>query len=296
MPPRGTFQFDVTPDGNLSESPANVEALRNLWLDRSLIDGLVLGPGDPGDFDHGAWHVACHLVAAGGVRRALDGRLLWLELSHDSQHDEYYASVSVKEGAIVRTARLDSAAGLTLVAGSQLLGFIEGNSLGHISARGASDPTDRFNLWTRQQFDKDIASHDDGGKVWEHWCTGRDIRPSHAIGSSVLRAYVTLVAALGDRFVPAVARGRREYGHPEQVCAMVRGGLTSEASATWDTAPHAIPLAVEPLLLEARPADALAAVEQLSWDAAPRYYMFPRRIDRWSATASVRVDLASFPN
>jgi hypothetical protein len=157
-----------------------VELLRDLWLDRSLIDGVDLGPGDPGDFDHGAWHVACHLVAAGGVRRAVDGRLLWLELSYDSQRDEYYASVTVREDAIIRTARLDSAAGLKMVEGSKLLGFVEGNSVGHISARGARDPADRFNGWRRQQFDKAVASDDDAGKVWEHWCTVRDIRWSTA--------------------------------------------------------------------------------------------------------------------
>ena len=160
---RGSFRFDVALDGDLSPSRTNIEALRALWLDRSLVDGEVLGPGDPGDFDHGAWHVACHLLAAGGVRRTVDGRLLWFQISHDGQVDEYYASVTFREPAALRTERLDSPAGAEIVTGSTLLGFVEGNSLGHISARGAQDPPDRFNGWRRQRFDQDAASTEDGG-------------------------------------------------------------------------------------------------------------------------------------
>jgi hypothetical protein len=62
---RGSSGFEIADDGNLVNNTANVERLRSLWLDRSVICGELLGPGDPGDFDHGAWHVACHLVAAG---------------------------------------------------------------------------------------------------------------------------------------------------------------------------------------------------------------------------------------
>ena len=290
---RGTFGFAVTPDGILVNDPANVAALGRLWLDRTTISGADLGPGNPGDFDHGAWHVACHVVAAGGVRRAADGSLRWLEISH-RRPDEYYASVTAQHDGRAVTHPLDSAAGAALLAGSSLLGFVEGTSEGHVSARGIIDRADRFNGWMRQDFDRSVNDRQEGGKVWEHWCTVRDLRPRDALATSVLRAYVALMAALGDRFAPTVARGRREYGHPTQLCAMVRAGLTAEGSATWDTTPNAVPPAVERLLLQARPTDALAAVEQLPWATPPLYYMFARRIAKWSPATAVQRDLRDF--
>lgn len=76
MPFRGIYNFEVSDRGNVIYSQNNVELLRNLWLDRQIINETELGPGDPGDFDYGAWHIACHLVAADGVRRTKNGRLL----------------------------------------------------------------------------------------------------------------------------------------------------------------------------------------------------------------------------
>ncbi len=295
MPTRGSYAFDTTPAGDLTDSAANAEALRRLWLDRTLIDGDDLGPGDPGDFDNGAWHVGCHVVAAGGVRRSARGELLWLELSHDASADEYFASVTVKTGARVETLRLASPEAVRLLGGSTLLGFVEGNSLGRISARGVDDPPTLFNLWKRQSFDQPVDSEEDGGKVWEHWCTLRDIRPSAHIGLSVLRGYISLLSALGDRFVPTVARGRRDYGHPKQVCAMVRAGLTDAASATWDTKPAAVPAELEPLFLAAEPARAVEAACRLHWKSdTPTYYMFKRRISHWSSASAVKRDLEKF--
>jgi hypothetical protein len=294
MPPRGTFKFEATGTGDLASSRANVEVLRRLWLDRTLISGENLGPGDEGDFDNGAWHVACHLVAAGGVRRAADGRLVWLEVSHDAARDEYYASATAMQNGRATTVPAESPEGRVLLQGSTLLGFVEGNSVGHISARGARDEAEAFNGWLRQDFDQPPDSRKDGGKVWEHWCTVRDIRESDSLASSVLTAYIALAAALGDRFMPTVARGRRDYGHPRQLCASVKAGLASEEAATWDTKPVVIPSAAEKLFLEARPADELAAAEQLAWDRPPRYYMFARRIGSWSPASEVRSDLRAF--
>jgi hypothetical protein len=289
---RGSFHFEVTASGDLVDNAANVATLRKLWLDRGMITGDDLGPGDDGDFDHGAWHVACHLIGAGGVRRAADGRVLWIEVSHEAAKDEYFGSVTA--AGAPATHHLDSAEGRALLTGSTLLGFVEGNSVGRISARNAHDPATRFNKWQRQDFNQPVNSDKDGGKVWEHWCTVRDIRPNHAIAASVLRAYVSVVAALGDRFVSAVARGRRDYGHPKQLCAMVKAGLTSEASATWDVHPDSIPHAAESKLLEATPRDEAAAAATLNWDRSPRYYMFARRIRSWSPAAKVREDLRTF--
>lgn len=168
---RGTDGFEVTSGGDLVDRPKNVESLRKLWLDRSLISGDDLGEGDQGVFDHGAWHVSCHLVAAAGVCRGRDGRLLWMEISHREVFDDYCAMVSVEGNGGVGSCPLASAEGQTLLQGATVLGFVEGNSLGRISARGVHDPPTLFNLWRRQDFDQPLESTLDGGKVWEHWCS-----------------------------------------------------------------------------------------------------------------------------
>ncbi len=291
---RGIFNFEVTTAGSLADIPENVENLRRLWLDRTMIHGSTLGPGNTGDFDYGAWHVSCHVAGAGGVRQAADGRLLWLEISYDRNIDQYFASLTVDTSGQASTYPLDSPEAKALLRDSKLLGFVEGNSTGRTSARRVDDPRTRFNNWPRQDFDQPVGSTGEGGRVWEHWCTLRDIRPASVIADSVLRAYISLVAALGDLFPPTVARGRRDYSHPTQLCALVRAGFTSKEAATWDTTPLAIPPAAENLLLEARPADALAAVKQLLWADPPRYYMFSRRISRWSPSAAVKQDLQAF--
>lgn len=288
---RGSFQFEVDPRGDLINNAGNVERLRRLWLDRTLIQGYYLGPGDPGDFDHGAWHVACHLAGAGGVMRASSGEPLWLEISHKAPQDEYYASVTAAAKGEPSTIELDSAAGRALVDGAVVLGFVEGSSTGRTSARGVNDSPALFNLWRRQDFDQPVnKSAKDGGKVWEHWCTLRDIRSSAAIGTSVLTAYVSLVATLGDRFAPTVARGRRDYCHPDQLNALVTAGFTTKQSALWDTTPLVLSPAAEALLLESDPHAAFQAVKALDWSNPPRYFMFSRRIQNWSSKDQVEAD------
>lgn len=289
---RGNYEFDVDENGNLKNSAYNLDLLRELWLDRENINGNDIGPGDPGDFDNGAWHVACHLLGGGGVRKLANGKLAWLQISHNGATDRYFASATVREDKTTRVVPLDSAEGRALLRDSKVLGFVEGTSVGRVSARNVSDPPSLFNLWRRQDFDQPPGTTQDGGRVWEHWCTLRDIRPTHAIGTSVLTAFVSLAASLGDLFIPCVARGRREYGHPLQLRAMVRAGLVGRASATWEGKPAAIPKEAELLLLEADEAAALKAVEQLKWSSPPQYYMFSRKISAWSKTEDVRTDLS----
>jgi hypothetical protein len=291
---RGTYQFDVDDEsGALLNSAPNVERLRRLWLDRSTINGEALGPGDPGDFDFGAWHVACHLAGGCGVMRLHDKRLAWLQISHHGATDRYFASATVREKRAARTLPIDTAEGRTLLEDAKLLGFVEGTSLGRVSSRFTIDPPTLFNLWRRQDFDQPAGSPEDGGRVWEHWCTLRDIRSEHAIGTSMLTAYVSLVAALGDLFVPTVARGRRDYGHPVQLRAMVRAGLVGEKSAIWDVTPKAVPEKADMLLQQADEAAGLKAAESLNWSSAPQYYMFSRKIASWSKAADVKKDLAA---
>ncbi len=288
---RGKYKFEVSDDGDPLNTAGNLLLLRKLWLDRKHVKGDDLGPGDPGDFDHGAWHVACHLLGGAGVRKTHDGKIVWLEVSWDAARDRYFASATVDDGG-VKTVSLDSAEGRALLDDSTLLGFVEGTSQGRVAARNTLDPPDLFNLWRRQDFDMPPGMDADGGRVWEHWCTLRDIRPTAAIGSSVLTAYLSLVAALGDRFAPTVARGRREYGHPEQLRAMVRAGLIGEGAATWDVTPREIPKNVEAMLQHADPSAGIHAAEALGWGDEPRYYMYARKIAGWSRAKDVKKDLA----
>jgi hypothetical protein len=290
---RGTSKFEVSDSGDLLNTAGNVELLRKLWLNRRVIKGDDLGPGDPGDFDHGAWHVACHLAGACGVRQRPDGSLSWLQISHDERADVYFASVTVLDGPNARTVPTESAEGRILLDKSRLLGFVEGTSQGRVSARFANDPPTLFNLWRRQDFDQPPGSDADGGRVWEHWCTQRDIRPTHVIGTSVLTAFVALVAVLGDSFIPTVARGRRDYGHPKQLKAMVTSGLVDRKSALWPGSPTAIPASCEALFEDADPATSLKAATSLDWSKPPRYYMFARKITGWRKSDEVEKDLKS---
>lgn len=86
---RGSFEFQVDPTGALLPNEYNVAALRRLWASRP--PGLEMGPGVG---PTGAWHVACHLVAAGCVRRATDGQILWLEVSHVPATDTYRSTLT----------------------------------------------------------------------------------------------------------------------------------------------------------------------------------------------------------
>lgn len=291
MPRLRNFEFELNDDGWLLNTAGNVNSLRKLWLDRKMISGDDLGPGDPGDFDNGAWHVACHLAAAAGVLKTQAG-LAWVQIEYDPQRQDYFAGVTARRGSEVVTLHLDSADGRVLCEGAKVLGFVEGTSLGRCSARGVNDPPTLFNLWRRQDFDQPVTSAADGGRVWEHWCTLRDIRPTHPIGTSMLTAYVSLAAVLGPRFIATVARGRNEYGHPTQLRAMVAAGLTTAKAATWDTTPVVVPAGAEQILKQSDSDRALAVAAELPWNSDDQtYFMFARKIDSFVKAARVRAVL-----
>jgi len=276
---RGVFQFQIDGTGALLSSDENVVALRRMWSDRSLVSGADLGPGVR---NGEAWHSACHLVAGGCVKKANSGRLLWMEISHHSQDDTYQATLTHAEQAVPQTVRLDSTEATQLLQNSTLLGFIEGTSEGHITARGVQDSSSRFGGYLRQNYDQAPGSTRQGGRVWEHWCTTRDLNPDSQLSVSLLKAYLQLCNAAGDLFAATVARGRSQYGHPKQLKAMISAGFTTQTSAGWQTTPKPIARNTELLLQEAQAIAAFNAAQLVQWsDVEPTYYMYERRIGSW---------------
>lgn len=293
--PRGIYAFEAAAEGEILNTANNVELLRKMWLGREIIEGYYLGPGNPGDFTYGAWHSSCHLTGANGVLKNKKGKYLFCEISFDTLRMDYFASVTTKEAGKAVTYRLDSAEGRSLVEDAVLMGFVEGNSKGRISARFINDPPNLFNSWRRQDFDMPVNSDVDGGKVWEHWCTLRDLRETMPVATSILNAYVSLVSVLSDKFPAIVIRGRRDYCHPEQLCAMVKAGFVTKKSALLDIMPKPIPADAEDKLKTADPDKELEAVELLAWpDKKITYYMYKRKIDSWSSAEQVAADLESF--
>jgi hypothetical protein len=296
MPKRGLYGFEIQSDGNVADCDSNLELLRKLFRDGVIIKERF-GPGNPGDFDFGSWHILCHLAGGSAVFK-LGGQRLWVGIIHKGAPDAYEAGVVCRNGGNVAILGLKSDAGRAKAAQGSLLGFIEGSSAGHVLARGIRDPRGAYNGWLRQDFDRNVWSTAEGGTVWEHWCTTRDLRQTNGPGDTLLRAYLSMVAAFGGRFVAAVARGRRSHEHPFQLCALVKAGLLTADEAAWDCTPLPIPGKVQRLLYEARLDDYLKAAEKLDWPrgASPSYYMFKRCIQQWSPSAAVRADLAAFPS
>lgn len=295
MSTRGTYQFEIHPNGNLVDNHTNVEKVRKLFTDGQIIRNCW-GPGDPGDFDYGGWHCLCHLAAGSGAYKK-NGSFVWAGIIHAQVEDRYLAALSsMGVGGEVLTVPLASAPAKSILGQANLLGYIEGTSAGHISARGVDDPPEAFNNWPRQVFDQPVGSGKDGGTIWEHWCTTRDLRPSNPVSDSVLRACVTLVSSLGGQFAAAVTRGRRSYNHPVHLCALVKAGFISREDALWDTSPIPIPPPAERLFQEARPVDSIRALQSLPWQKSGEraYFMFECEIGRWSRVDSVRSDLNLF--
>lgn len=295
MPNRGTYSFEVDEFGRVKNNPDNLERLRRLFLDHDIIDDQY-GPGRQGDFDSGSWHILCHLVAGGIVYRRPTGEFVWVGITHKPAEDRYVATATTAAaGSPITTVPLYAQEGFNLISGAALAGYVEGSSQGHILARNASDPPTAFNRWPRQQYDQDADSERAGGTVWEFWCPTRDIRQSAPIGASVLESYLAVVSLAGGQYVAAVARGRRGHEHPAQLCGLVKAGFITREDALWDTQPVEIHPDAQNLYYEARPPDYLNATGMLNWPSRRRrYFMFERRIDRWSKTNEVREDLEEF--
>ena len=289
---RGNYEFDVDENGNLKNSAYNLEQLRKLWLDRDNIDGDDIGPGIPAISTTAPGMSPATSLGGGGVRKLANGKLAWLQVSYNGATDRYFASATVREDKATRIVLLNSAEGAPCCRTRNFSALSK--ELRSAGCPPATSPIRRrcSTCGAGRISTSRRARPQDGGRVWEHWCTLRDIRPAHAIGTSVLTAFVSLVAALGDLFIPCVARGRREYGHPVQLRAMVRAGLVGRASATWDGKPSAISKEAEKLLLEADEAAALKAAEQLKWSSPPQYYMFSRKISGWSKAEEVKADIS----
>lgn len=289
---RGISKFEINNNGHLLYHDSNLEKMRKMFLDRKLINGALLGPGDPGDFDLGAWHVLCHLAGGCAVYRK-SGKFLWVEISHIPDVDLYTATVTVEVcDEPVSTFPLHSSEGSALLEKAELVGFVEGSSLGNISAKDVTDNEIIFNKWKRQDFNLDPDSKSDGGRVWEHWCTVRDITPNARIGLSVLKAYLAMVSFCGGRLTSLVARGRKQYHHPEQLTALVKYGFISKEDALLEITPKPIPGNEEFLIYTANPQKCVQAAKLLPWDEHDiAYFMFSRRIDKWNTTNKVRSDL-----
>ena len=289
---RGSYEFEAGDSGGLLNTASNVELLRELWLDRDNINGDDIGPGDPGDFDNGAWHVACHLLGGGGVRKLATASSPGSRSRMTSAERPYFASATVREGqarAPCRSIRRRDAHCLQ----------IESLSVSSRELRSAGCPPASPGSAVAVQSVAPAGFRPAAGQrrrtAAAFGSTGARCAtsgPTHAIGTSVLTAYVSLVAALGDLFIPCVARGRREYGHPVQLRAMVARRPGRSASATWDGKPTAISKEAEKLFQEADEAAALKAVEQLKWSAPPQYYMFARKISGWSKAEEVQADIS----
>jgi hypothetical protein len=281
---RGIYNFEVTDDGNIIYSRNNVELLRKLWLDREIISPAELGHGDEGDFDNGAWHIACHLVAAGGVRKTNNNQLIWLEISFNPETNLYFPSLTTHYKNEIITIPLISTQAKEYIKNSNVVGFVEGTSEGRISANGIIDDKDLFNGTPRQEYNQLPGSTKEGGKVWEHWCTTRDIRIIAEIGTSVLDSYIALVEVCGNNFISTVARGRTDYSHPSQLYALIKAGFTTKESALLNIQPTLIPEKQELLFQNATPESSFLAVEQLEWKPTLSYYMFSRCISHWNNT------------
>src|SRR5882672_2562761 len=103
---RGTYDFEVGGSNLLIDNAGNLEKLRRLFRDGSIIEN-DWGPGNRGDFDHGSWHILCHLAGGSGVITAPSGRG-WCGITHIASNDTYNATITYRHQGAARTLSLTS--------------------------------------------------------------------------------------------------------------------------------------------------------------------------------------------
>ncbi len=265
------------------------EKFRKLLLDWRAIEGDG-GPGTQRD-RRGAWHLFCHLAAAGALFRITSGGSAWVGVLFNRDTNRYFAAVCTDINGRQSVLRLQSLAARELLASGQCCAYLEGASRGHILDRSANDAGDPNTDDRRQDYDQRIDSSKDGGPVWEMWTVSRDIRPISPLGTSVVQAYGELLEVLGGKFAAIVARGRMEpeYGHMRQMCAMIDAGFITKNDALSDIDAIAIPHHVEQRLMNATPQAFATSARLLLRKQRPLcYFMYGRKLSSFAPASLLR--------
>jgi len=293
---RGEYGFTIDSQEHLLCNEDNYQKAQRMFLDWNIINGQG-GPGtDPND--KGSWHILCHLAGASALFESPKKLPGWVGITYNEVGNSYAATFSYYQGEKVRIAALDSDEARKAMASYVLRGYIEGASRGHILNRKANDPGDSTKVDRRQDYDQQVDSTKDGGPVWEHWTTTRDILTVDSLGTSLLMSYLRLVALLGGRYCGTVARGRfdREYCHVIQLCSLVEAGFIAPQDALWEVEPVTIPQEVQVVFHEANPEAFLQGATMLLdiAKAQENYYMYERRIDNFVAASSLTTIARTF--
>src|SRR4030067_2310560 len=126
MTRRGSYGFEVRSDGRLADNDFNLGLLRKLFRDGAIVQNKF-GPGNPGDFNHGSWHILCHL-AGGSAVIELAGRKAWIGITHKGFPDVYEAAIVFRGSGSICVRGLKTEAGKAAAAKSEALGLIQGTS------------------------------------------------------------------------------------------------------------------------------------------------------------------------
>lgn len=264
-------------DGKLIENEHNLHEIIRLLLDWGIInhnggEGTRAGDG-------GSWHGICHIVAAGVVGQLANGQPAWLEIGWHPIKKRYCPIIVFEDNNEIRVQDIDGKA-KEWASRITVRAYVEGNSRGRISNRQAIDPGVPEKNDRRQDYDRfPLDFENEGGKVWEHWCTTRDIKKKDGSGAQVLRAYLALLSVVGTEFAAVILRGRLNYGHPDQLRGCIEAGLITKKDANWLGWPKPIPMDSQILFYYSEPLLSFAACKRLllKHDQV-QYFMFERSI------------------